>query len=196
MRKFFIKHLRRIVTHLEQIEKLRLQLKRERLAALPFAKATQIVHEGKAYHMLEVIKPGNLVDILAAGIEVELPKPNWIGRASYSMGGKTPMLELTINLKVRELRLQITDEEIEALIESPYIVKKDSTEDEDGIFTRVRNVFIGNRPKHLVWSFGKKKEHKLVDTLYMSQYGPGSRIFVANVPILDKTETYEVEWLG
>lgn len=140
--------------------------------------------------MIDVQKSGTLIDIIRAGSNAQIPQITWInGGCSYQIEDQDPSIEMGVYIALEEARIApLDDADVKLLLENrKFLVHTTETEKDSDVWVRVANVFVTRTPLEsnddrlvsqtpLHWQVGM---NVLSPTLFMSQYGPGTRVFMS-----------------
>ncbi|MES2060022.1 MAG: hypothetical protein V4438_03255 [Patescibacteria group bacterium] len=152
-----------------------LQMKAE-IEAAPLVEVSQQKIADLDITVLTAKRRGLLVDMIRAGVSANLPKLSWASSVSYVEPHSTVAGEAFMFEEVFASGLSLADHTLPTAIPQRMIeagLGQDAAHhfDEEDRATRVSDVFVS--PELLQFRAGK-----LSRTLFMSEFGPGTRIFL------------------
>lgn len=187
MKKRFFQWLQLLIDKYNAKEKEKWRLRKEALARIPLVQVTTLMINSVSYRVLEVQKPGLLIDIIRAGSNAPIKKITWSG-CTYSIDHEGPGIEEDVYIALANAQIPLlTETDVRRIISHGRLVHHTVAQKDHDIYTRIANVFLTrtllprqenkavfHTPTH--WQVGI---NVLSPTLFMSEYGAGTKVFMA-----------------
>jgi len=168
--------LRKLLQGFERREKDLFAEEKERLASQPLVEVSTLDFNDIKLTILTAKRRGLLLEMIRAGISTELPEPKWLTSTSYAEPHHKEGKEVLVFEEVLAGSLTLFGHTLpsaipQRMVDAGLVFEGKHHVDSEDLWVRVSDVFIS--PFIQQWRAGK-----FSTTLLMSEFGPGSRVFL------------------